>query len=319
MKNLALAGGSFLSQSVSRDLVAELVADKRSHNTQRAYVKDLRDFFSTMTGQEPSPAVVASFLQLDRFSARAIVLNYKAQLIERGLSEATVNRRLSAIKSLVNHACMVGLCDWSLVDIKGEKVRTYRDTTGITPEEFKLMLAVCERHTLPGKRDYAILCLLWDNSLRRGELVKTNIKDFDPEAKKLTIIGKGRGTQSEKVSLTTSTVAALQDWLDARGVVSPLDPLFISLNRVCPGHRLDGSSIDRIVSTIALAAGIKKRISPHRLRHSSITAFLDASGGNIRAAQRLSRHAKLDTLRIYDDNRQDMQGEASDLLASLRV
>jgi integrase/recombinase XerC len=92
----------------------------------------------------------------------------------------------------------------------------------------------------------------------------------------------------------------------------------MAFSRAYPGHRLNGSSIDRIVSTIAKQAGIGKRISPHRLRHSSITAFLDASGGKVRAAQRLSRHLKLDTLQIYDDNRQDIQGEASELLASLR-
>jgi len=45
---------------------------------------------------------------------------------------------------------------------------------------------------------------------------------------------------------------------------------------------------------------------------------LDASGGNVRAAQRLSRHTSLNTLQVYDDNRQDLQGEASEILASLR-
>lgn len=319
MDELAKTGGSFLSQSAERDLVAELLALSRSQNTRRAYMKDLRDFFRSMAGQEPERAVVAQFLQLDRFSAKAIVLNYKALLVDKGLREATVNRRLAAVKSLVNHAFFVGLCDWTLADIKGEKIQTYRDTTGISPAEFKLLLQVCQRSTLTGLRDYAILCLLWDNALRRGELVNTNIKDFDPIAKKLTIIGKGRGTQSEKITLTASTVAAIQDWLNARGDASPNDPLFICLNRAYPGHRLNGASIDRIVCSIAKAAGIKKRISPHRLRHSSITAFLDASGVKIREAQRLSRHAKLDTMKIYDYNSKYMQGEASDLLASLRV
>ena len=238
MNSLTFSGGSFLNQSVERDLVAELLASKRSHNTQRAYLKELRDFFKMMTSQEPSPAMVAQFLQLDRFSAKAVVLNYKALLISKQLSEATVNRRLAAIKSLVNHAFFVGLCDWTLADIKGEKIQTYRDTTGISPAEFKRMLQVCQCSTKPGLRDYAILCLLWDNALRRGELVKTNIKDFDPEAKKLTIIGKGKGTQSEKITLTASTVAALQDWLSARGQACANEPLFICLNHVYPGHRL---------------------------------------------------------------------------------
>jgi integrase/recombinase XerC len=60
-----------------------------------------------------------------------------------------------------------------------------------------------------------------------------------------------------------------------------------------------------------------KKLSPHRLRHSSITAALDATGGDVRKVQKLSRHADLNTLMIYDDNRRDEQGELSDILADL--
>lgn len=176
----------------------------------------------------------------------------------------------------------------------------------------------CNVGTAVGKRDYAILCLLWDNALRRGELVQTNVRDFDPDEKKLSIFGKGRGTQRVIISLTSATVQVIADWLATREGVQPHDPLFTSFSRAYPGHRLNASSVDRMVSTKAKQAGIKKRISPHRLRHSSITSFLDASGGNVRAAQRLSRHTNLNTLQVYDDNRQDLQGEASEILASLR-
>jgi integrase/recombinase XerC len=62
---------------------------------------------------------------------------------------------------------------------------------------------------------------------------------------------------------------------------------------------------------------VGKRISPHKVRHSSITTFLDASNGDVRTAQRLSRHSRLDTLMIYDDNRQGLQGKASIVLADL--
>ncbi|MEC4807092.1 MAG: tyrosine-type recombinase/integrase [Jaaginema sp. PMC 1079.18] len=318
MNSLARSQSHGFVPRTDRDLVAELLANKRSPNTCRAYLKDLKDFFRTMGGGEPTRELITQFLQLDRFSAVSIVLEYKACLIARGLSEATVNRRLSALRSLVNHARQVGLCQWSLADVKGEPITLYRDTTGITVAQFKQILQQCDLTTPRGKRDRAILCLLWDNALRRGELVKTNIKDFDAQVGQLTILGKGRGTQTETISLTPSTVKALQTWLAERQPVNPQDPLFTSVSRACFGHRLNPSSIDRLVSQYAKAAGIQKRISPHRLRHSSITAFLDASGGNVRAAQRLSRHAKLDTLQIYDDNRQNLQGEASQLLASLR-
>ena len=69
-----------------------------------------------------------------------------------------------------------------------------------------------------------------------------------------------------------------------------------------------------VARKIAKEAGISKVISPHRVRHSSITATLDATGGNVQAVQQLSRHAKPETLMRYDDNRKDLQGEVMGLL-----
>ncbi|NJM67993.1 MAG: hypothetical protein HC851_21180 [Acaryochloris sp. RU_4_1] len=58
-------------------------------------------------------------------------------------------------------------------------------------------------------------------------------------------------------------------------------------------------------------------MSPHRVRHSSITAALEATGGNVRAVQQLSRHAKPETVMRYDDNRNNLQGEVTELLSGL--
>ena len=60
-----------------------------------------------------------------------------------------------------------------------------------------------------------------------------------------------------------------------------------------------------------------KPLSPHKIRHSAITAVLDASNGNVRLAQRFSRHKSLEVLIKYDDNRQQLQKEAISLIAGL--
>lgn len=299
------------------DILADLLADKRSPNTRDAYEKDLKDFFVTMTGQPPNPALVAHFLQLDRFSAIALVLKYKQRLVEKNLKEATINRRLAAIKALVRYAVKIGKCAISLSDIKSEKVTPYRDTTGISPDAFKKMLAVPDRDTLKGKRDYAILRLLWDNALRRSEVAQANILDLDEYAKTLNILGKGKGTQKQAISLSNAAVLALQDWLVARGELNKKQPLFVALDPSSYGKRLSTTSIYKIVQATATAAGITKTISPHRIRHSSVTAALDATNGDVRRVQKLSRHANLNTLMIYDDNRLNHQGEITDLLADL--
>lgn len=321
MSNLVHSqGGSFaayIAPVQERDLLAELLADKRSQNTRRAYARDLKDFFMITTGRDPSAQLVAEFLGLERFAAIALVLKYKAHLIERGLTEATVNRRLAAIKSLCRYAQKVGQCQWSLEEIQGERIKSYRDTSGVAVDSFRQVLATCDRNTMAGKRNYAIFRLLWDNALRRGEVCKLNRADFDPDLRTLQILGKGRGTQAERVDLSQGTASAIGDWLAHAPLATPQAPIFIALDNAHFGHRLTGNAIYQLVREAAQACGFSKILSPHRCRHSAITAALNATGGNVREVQKLSRHSKLETLLIYDDNRAGVQGKVSGLLGGL--
>lgn len=280
-----------------------------------------------MTGKKGTPDLVLEFLHLERAQAVSVVLKYKASLIQQGLKEATVNRRIAAIKSLVAMGRKIGVCNFSLEDIKGERVAKYRDTTGISSEAFKQVLALCDRSTLIGKRDYALLRLLWGNALRRNEVSQLNIGDFDPDAKTLRILGKGRGTQSEVIDLGEATTGAISLWLVAKPIAQWLEasrgvrpddaPLFTSLDFANSGHRLTGDGLRKIVVRLCSKAGIRKTMSPHRIRHSAITAALDATDGNVRKVQKLSRHRQLDTFMIYDDNRGRDQAEVTDLLDDL--
>lgn len=301
-----------------KDVLTQLLDDKRSENTRRAYNKDLKDFFRFLGGAEPSADLVSEFLALERFQAKALVLAYKSHLVqEKKLKEATINRRLAAIKALVNFAFQINKCDYTLSDIRGEKVVPYRDTTGVSKELFRRMLAVPNRENLKGKRDYAILRLLWDNALRRSEVVGADIRDLDADRRSLLILGKGQGTSKQAVTLSGPTVEGIVDWLQARRELDVRQPLFIALDRASYGHRLTGTAIYKLVEAVATEAGISKKLSPHRIRHSVITEALDATGGDVRKVQKLSRHVNLNTLMIYDDNRLNVQGELSDLLADL--
>ncbi|NES17921.1 MAG: tyrosine-type recombinase/integrase [Symploca sp. SIO3E6] len=306
-----------LAAIANRDLLAQLLSDKRSPHTRHAYAKDLKDFFRTIADSEATPEMVTYFLQLERADAVTLVLRYKAMLIERGLKEATINRRLSAIKSLVKLARSAGKCDYTLEEVKGEKVQVYRDTAGISRELYRKVLALPDRVELKGKRDYALLRLLWDNALRRGEIAKANIGDFDAETKTLKIRGKGKGTVFEVIDLSLTTTEAIRDWLLARRELNTSAPLFISVDPVKKGNRITGAGIYWIVQQYCRAAGVSKQMSPHRIRHSSITAALDATNGNVRKVQKLSRHAQIDTLMVYDDNRSKDQLEISTLLADM--
>ncbi len=323
---LATKIGSSFNLEDSPDVLAQLLANLRSPNTRRAYQKDIKDFFQQVAGNLPTPDLVLEFLHLSQPQAVQLVLAYKAKLIAKGLKEATVNRRLAAIKSLTAMGRKIGVCNYTLEEVKGEKIKAYRDTTGVDQETFTKVLAIpdelkdvvyCQRSQLKAARDYALLRLLWGNALRRGEVSSTNIIDFDPEHNTLSILGKGRGTQKETISLSSKTAIAISEWLIVRDTAHSNDPLFIAIDNANYGRRLGGDGIYTIVDRLCKKAGISKKMSPHRIRHSSITAALDATDGNVRKVQKLSRHASIDTLITYDDNRKNYQEEITQILDDL--
>ena len=111
---------------------------------------------------------------------------------------------------------------------------------------------------------------------------------------------------------------AIADWLIASKRASKLkQPLFTVIAYNGNGKRLTGEAIRRLVSSLCKQVGIAKQMSPHRIRHSSITTVLDKNNGNYRATQRFSRHAKPDTVMKYDDNRSKLQKAMTDILADL--
>jgi integrase/recombinase XerC len=307
-----------IAATVSEDVWDDFLRLHVSPNTKRTYGAAIDDFFMQLTGSKASPEQIGEFLNLPAEQALGVVLKYKTLLLEAGLAPSTINTRLSALKSLVDHARKLKRCGFSLADVKHVKVEKYRDTSGVGVEAFRVMLGTVDRSSFKGKRDYAILRLLWDNALRRGELVAADVGDFKDG--QLWIVGKGK-SQKSSIDLAPATVGALNDWLVVRDCLEN-EPLFIAVDPHSFGKRLSGRSVARIVCGASHQDGVVnplvgKRMSPHRIRHSSITTFLDASNGDVRTAQRLSRHSRLDTLMIYDDNRQGLQGKASIVLADL--
>lgn len=298
------------------DLLRLLLADKRSPATKRAYAADLRDFF----GEELSPREVERFVILPPAEIARLLASYKGDLLDRGLSEATINRRLAAIRSLLKFCYRLG---WSQTDgrslIDGERVVAYRDTRGIGPEQVRELLAAADTGDLTGLRDVALLRLLCENALRRAEVCSLNVSDFLPRERRLLVRGKGRGTQQEPETLSERAVEALERYLAAAGHGG--DPAAPLLRNVDPrpeyhGERLTGDGLYHIVRDLGRRIGLAN-LTPHKLRHTAITIALDVTEGNVRAVRDLSRHARLETLQRYDDNRRDFQGSVSDRLSEL--
>jgi integrase/recombinase XerC len=297
-------------------LLDDWLSRSRSPHTKRMYRSNIAAFFESL-GYQITPDILAQFLLLDSHQAFELVSQYHGSLIARHLAPATINQKLAALKSLVNYASMSGKCHYTLVNIKAEKLTQYRDTSGIPKEQFKLMLDEVDTLTIKGLRDKAILLLLWGNALRRSEVADCDVSDYSPSLGELIITGKGKIGQPETISLGKSAISALDNWLEARKEYTPDAPLFCPTHKGYWGNRLHTHSIYKLVQKYAKSAGIDKVMSPHRIRHSSITEALTLTNGDVRKVQKLSRHSNLNTLMIYDDNRQNLQGEVTGMLDDL--
>jgi len=281
----------------------------RKAETIKAYRADLEDFQAFVKAGSLSDAA-QSIIASAPGDANAQALAYKTHLLERGLSAATVNRRLAALRSLVKLGRTLGLIPWTL-EIQGMKSETYRDTKGPGRSGFRDMLhALNKRHDAKGTRDRAILRCLFNLGLRRKEVIGLDLDDFNSDAGTVAVLGKGR---TEKVALTlpAETRAAILSWLAIRGLAP--GPLFHSLDPAKKGSgRLTGMGLYQSVRAAGEQVGIKTR--PHGLRHAGITEALDVTRGNIRAVQKFSRHKDVRVLERYDDNRLDLAGEVASKL-----
>jgi integrase/recombinase XerC len=295
------------------DLLGAFLAGRRA-TTLRAYRKDLADF-ATFLGVADAREAVALLVAGSAGRANTLALGYKAHLTDRGLAPATIARRLAALRSIVKLARTLGQVAWT-IDIGSPKAEAYRDTRGPGLAGWRGMLAQAKEGsaTPKGKRDLALIRLLHDLGLRRGEVVTLDLADVDLEAGTVAVVGKGK---SEKVPVTLNrpTAAALADWIAARGDWA--GALFVRLDRAAgPGHpgRLDAGNVVRVSKGLGLRAGVARGTNPHGLRHQGITRALDLAGGDVRKVRRFSRHAKLETLLRYDDNRRDEAGVIAHLL-----
>lgn len=298
---------------VTLQRLVQLHLERFSPETRRAYGQDLADF-ATRIGAPDAERAAAALLSRGRGAANALVLEYRTDMSEQGLAPATINRRLSAVRSLVDLGRLLGVVDWE-IDVRNVKSERLRDTRGPGRDGYEAMLAVLACRQGPKAiRDRAILHLLFDLALRRAEVVSLDHEHVLLTESKILVRGKGR-TERQAVTMPEATRAALAEWIQVRG--DDVGPLFLNFDPAKNGtsRRLTGGSVGRMVVQVGRAATLPRRVRPHGLRHAAITEALELTGGDVRAVARFSRHRRLDTLMVYDDNRQDIAGRVARLLA----
>jgi integrase/recombinase XerC len=158
--------------------------------TRQEYGKSI-DYFCRSMAPDRSPSIfLQEFLDSTKQQAIHLVLEWRQRLLDEGKASATINLRISALKSLVEYAGKQNACSFSLSEIKSLKSQRYKDNQGVSVEDYRSILDLVDRSTDLGIRDYAILLLLWDLALRREEVVSLDIWDYS--LGQLMVNGQGR-------------------------------------------------------------------------------------------------------------------------------
>ncbi len=240
------------------DLYAALLADAHKPTTRRARVQDAADLARFLGTADPSAACIL-LVSGGSPQANAIATAYVRSMLDRALSPATINRRISTLRRLVRLARRFAVVDWS-IEVDTLRVESYRDTAGPGRAGWLRILDVAEgaaRKTAKGKRDLAIVRLLHDQGLRRAEVCALDMADLDADGGRLAVLGKGKG-EKNPVRLNKPTWLALSLWLDARGPGQ--GPLFVRLDRARDKgqfQRLDGDGIHLAVVELGARPGCR--------------------------------------------------------------
>lgn len=291
------------------DLVAEFLAG-RSPATLRVYAQALEDFRAHLDVATVADAARA-VLTAGPAGGNRLAHGWRAAMLERGLAPATVNVRLAALRSLVRLGRMLGACTWTL-DVPGVRGGARRERRAPTTGNVARLLAAAadQVDAVKAARDVALLHLLADLGLRRGEAVSLDVADVDLRAGTIAVRRKGRAGVAD-ATLPGPTLRAVAAWIELRG--DDAGPLFVALDRAHRGHRLSGTAVHQLVRELGERVGL--RVQPHDLRRAAVTTLLDETDGDVRMAQALAHHASPTTTMRYDTTRRDLAGEGARIVA----
>ncbi len=206
---------------------------------------------------------------------------------------------VSALRGVLKQTWRLGLMDADAyrraADVGNVRASRLLSGRALASEEIAKLFAACTDRP-KGRRDAALLAVLYGCGLRRGELARLDLEDFNTEDCSIVVHGK-RGKQ-RTVYLTARGCCYLQQWLRYHG--HSHGPLYCPVDQSGEIRisRLHGESIAYIVKRLQQVAEVE-HLSPHDLRRSFVTALLDA-GEDVFTVQKLAGHANVKTTARYD-------------------
>ncbi|MBF0522637.1 MAG: tyrosine recombinase XerC [Candidatus Omnitrophica bacterium] len=249
-----------------------------SPHTLLNYRLDLEEFFK-FAGEIPVEKI--DYLLFRRFLA---------ELRNHQHRPRTLSRKLSSLRSLFKFLHREGhiKSNPSVLLMSPKLDKTLPKF--LSEEDMAKFIEAPDLATDMGKRDKAILELLYSSGIRVSELVGLDVRDVDLIGNIAKVAGKGK--KERLVPIGDKAVLAIKHYLDLRK--DPSGALFLNRSQT----RLTDRSIRNIVNKYMTLACLNQNISPHVLRHSFATHMLDR-GADLRSVQELLGHVNLSTTQIY--------------------
>ena len=257
-----------------------------SRNTGLAYGRDLDKFERFLERKARHPRQVRQG-EIDEFAR---------DLARHGLQPKSVARALNAVRMFYRYlvAEKIVAAD-PTAEVRAP--RTWKTLPRfLTLEEVDRLLGAPASDTPLGRRDAAMLEVLYATGLRVSEMVSLRLKDANCEAGVLTCLGKG--SKERLVPLSRAAVERLRDYLESGrpGLVRGRNPAALFLNS--RGASMSRQGFWKILKEHGAAVGLRGRLSPHVLRHSFATHLLER-GADLRSVQLMLGHADIATTQIY--------------------
>jgi len=246
--------------------------------------------------------------------ARIELLQYKQNLLDRGLSPLTVGSYITSVRRFYEWTEANKFYPNIAKGIKTPRRKQQFKKQPLLPAQATELLNYYQDKAL---RDYAIITLLLRTGLRTIEVIRASVEDitFKGSQRVLLIQGKGRDEKDNFVLLTDKAYQPIADYLATRGKVNSSEPLFTSTSNNSKGERLTTRTISYIAKEGLKAIGLDgKEFTAHSLRHTTAVNILRA-GGSLETAQFTLRHSNPATTQIYtatlnEERRLQNSGEA---------
>ncbi|MAD97082.1 MAG: integrase [Flavobacteriaceae bacterium] len=225
----------------------------------------------------------------------SFIRNWILQLSKNGLSNLSINRKISSLKTFYKFLQKVGSIDKNpLVGHKSLKVQK-KIQVPFSRKEIQEVIDGLDGDDFESLRNKAMIEVFYSTGIRRAELIGIKLSDVNLEDKTIRILGKRN--KERFVPLLNSVEKSLSDYLKVRDTVAKDKHLFVTAK----GNKIYETLVYRVINSYFSLASSKQKKSPHILRHSFATHLLN-EGANLNSVKELLGHSSLASTQVYTKN-----------------